>query len=227
MAGVYQIFVRFSGCNLRCSYCDTPEARNEVSRCRIFNGLDGEKEVANPLAALEVADIVSDIWHPRCHSVSLTGGEPLQQAVALLELLKFLVERKLATYLETNGTLYEILPDLLPLIDWIAMDVKLPSSQGGLDLLEDHRRFLRLAKTGRVFLKIVIEENTGREEFRRACGVMGGEAPGVPMVLQPVTPRNGGLRVRLDKMALFYGIAAQYFEDVRVIPQMHVIWGAR
>mgnify|MGYP003549399959 FL=1 len=35
-AGIPQIFVRFSGCNLRCNYCDTPKSLNISSKSKYF-----------------------------------------------------------------------------------------------------------------------------------------------------------------------------------------------
>ncbi|MDY6795004.1 MAG: 7-carboxy-7-deazaguanine synthase QueE [Actinomycetota bacterium] len=227
LTGVYQVFVRTSGCNLECAYCDTPETRIRGATCRILDSRGRSRETSNPVAVTEVFEIVSDMWTGACHSVSLTGGEPLLQAEALGSLLELMGERGFPVYLETNGTLHWELSELLPRLDWIAMDVKLPSSQGGIDILEDHRHFLRLARSKRVFVKIVIEACTGEEEFRRACRVISDEAPDVPLALQPVTTGSGGMGVSFLEMISFHALAAEYFQEVRVIPQIHHILGAR
>ena len=64
-------------------------------------------------------------------------------------LLKFLPELKknnFSTYLETNGTLFGNLREVINFIDIIAMDIKLPSSTGKWDFWNEHAEFLKIAK---------------------------------------------------------------------------------
>src|SRR6187431_1674724 len=60
LVGVPSVFVRASGCNLRCTWCDTPYASWEP---------DGED--------VPVAEIVRQVLEHRCRHVVLTGGEPM------------------------------------------------------------------------------------------------------------------------------------------------------
>ena len=55
--GYKQLFIRFCGCNLSCNYCDTDTS----------NGVTYTIE--------EIMEIINN--HQECHSISLTGGEPL------------------------------------------------------------------------------------------------------------------------------------------------------
>ena len=61
LTGVPSVFVRTSGCNLRCSWCDTPYAS--------WNPEGEQRSVAQILAAVEA--------HPVARHVVLTGGEPM------------------------------------------------------------------------------------------------------------------------------------------------------
>ena len=149
------------------------------------------------------------------------------QAEGLTDLLPLLKDKGMNIYLETNGTLYENLGSLLTWLDWIAMDVKLPSTQGGRDLILDHRLFLRQAGEKRIFLKMVVDEGCGEAELDRACRLLAEEADDIPLVLQPATPMRGEESISPLQVARFHGLAAGYFREVRVIPQMHRIWGAR
>jgi hypothetical protein len=83
-------FVRFLGCNLFCSYCDTLYARDE-------------KRAAD-MTADQVLAAVALSAKPG-QFVSLTGGEPLLWADFCAELIPKLRTKGLKTYMETNGTM--------------------------------------------------------------------------------------------------------------------------
>lgn len=111
-AGQLAVFIRFRGCNLRCSYCDTMWA----------NQPDAEYEV---MTAQEIYDYIKNSG---VKNVTLTGGEPLMQS-GIEELLKLLKsDKSLRTEIETNGAV-DLSPfcnsDLRPSF---TMDYKLPSS---------------------------------------------------------------------------------------------------
>jgi 7-carboxy-7-deazaguanine synthase len=227
LVGVPQVFLRLSGCNLRCSYCDTPESRERVER-GIIHGWEGErKEVLNPLGVSEAARLISSLWEPAMHSVSLTGGEPLLQTDALASLLPMLKQDGMAIYLETNGTLGEALEPVLPWIDWIAMDIKLPSTQGGEDLMKKHNDFLARTPAGKVFMKMVIDTGSEDEEIVAACRGLRGSAGASILVLQPATAPPGEAAITPRRAFELYRIASAFFHEVRVVPQVHRSWGIK
>ncbi len=88
LTGTPSVFVRASGCNLRCWYCDTPYA----------SWLPEGKDFS-------VDEIVAQIEAWECRHVVLTGGEPMLFA-ELLPLTKQLSERDWHITIETAGTLY-------------------------------------------------------------------------------------------------------------------------
>jgi len=223
-AGVPQVFLRLRGCNLACRYCDTPGAREVSGTCCVCDWGGLLEEIPNPVGVPEAVAWISRLWGGGIHSLSLTGGEPLLQAGELAELLPPLRGKGIGVYLETNGTLHRELGRLLPYIDCVAMDVKLPSGQGGRNLIDEHRAFLRLACTRRVFLKCVIEPETGEEELAAACRALAAVAPEAPLVLQPATPPAGGEWISPRRAFKLYGIAAGYFREVRMTPQMQRLW---
>lgn len=89
-AGELATFIRFQGCNLRCSYCDTKYSWDEESLKNI--------EV---LSAKEIYEYIKDT---KVKNVTLTGGEPLIQKniSSLLELLNN--DKDLVVHIETNGS---------------------------------------------------------------------------------------------------------------------------
>lgn len=104
-AGLPCIFIRLSGCNLRCSYCDTRYAYHE-----------GEE--------MTVRRILDQISGYRCPLVELTGGEPLLQENTPV-LIKELLNESYNVLVETNGSL-----DISRIDDRCIriVDVKCPSS---------------------------------------------------------------------------------------------------
>jgi 7-carboxy-7-deazaguanine synthase len=105
-SGYPTIFVRLGGCNLSCSYCDTPDSR--IGGDEIF--------------VSEVFDLVIR-QSPRY--VCITGGEPLLQLEEVLDLADRLKTAGKTVSIETNGTLPF---DSLFSSAIICMDVKCPSS---------------------------------------------------------------------------------------------------
>jgi 7-carboxy-7-deazaguanine synthase len=227
LVGVPQVFVRLSGCNLNCNYCDTPASRLRSEKCQLYAWEGWPEEIPNPLAIAQASDCISSRWDPVMHSVSITGGEPLLQAAALKELLQPLKQVGMPVYLETNGTLAEELEVVLPWTDWIAMDVKLPSTQGGEDLSGRHRDFLRRAATEKLFCKMVIDSESGVGEVEETCRGLSETARGRTLVLQPATPPPGVAVITPRRVFELYLIAREFFVDVRVIPQTHRVWGIR
>jgi organic radical activating enzyme len=218
-----------SGCNLACSYCDTREARDHGDRFLVVQGDGGTIEVPNAVAPGEVARLAESLWEPGMHSVCITGGEPLLQAEELAELLPGLKERGIPIYLETNGTLHEGLEKIADCLDWIAMDVKLPSSQSGIDLVPEHVRFLASAvrASTNIFFKMVIGRETSEEEVSSACDRLAKGFRGLVLVLQPETAPEGGISIAPEKIAALWRRARSSFSDVRVIPQTHHFLGIK
>lgn len=111
-AGQTAVFIRFTGCNLNCSYCDTKWA-NEINA---------------PHTQMTAEEIISYIRGTGIRNVTLTGGEPLIQnnIKVLLELISN--EKNISCEIETNGSV-----DLKNFADIknrpsFTMDYKLPSS---------------------------------------------------------------------------------------------------
>lgn len=222
--GQRQTFIRLAGCNLACDYCDTDLARTqqpELCRAQSEPGKDIINELKNPLDPRRVGDICRAL---RSEVACITGGEPLMQPEFLAELMRDLQNAGFATYLETNGTLYEHLPMVVQHIDVISMDIKLPSTTGVESDWDAHARFLETASFTEVFVKLVVSASTSIEEIEQCVDIIDEVDPRIAMVIQPVTgkePVPGEFLFDLQASAL------GRLNDVRVIPQCHKVIGVQ
>lgn len=202
--GERQIFVRFYGCNLNCSFCDT--------KINHFSEYDVD-ELAKKI------DLISGEYHP----ISFTGGEPLLQKNFLKEITKVTKKKGYANYLETNGTMPEALEDLIDNIDIIAMDLKFPSSTGLKPLWKEHREFFKIASSKEMFLKAVICSSSTEEDLQEAIDLIKEVNQSAILVLQPNSNENHGKLN--EKMDMFRNICSNGGVVSCVIPQVHKITG--
>lgn len=104
-AGLPCVFIRLTGCNLRCSYCDTTYAYEEGT-------------------LMEIGTIINKVKGFNCQLVEVTGGEPLIQD-GTPELIRALLDDGHTVLLETNGS------QNISMVDRRCikiMDIKCPSS---------------------------------------------------------------------------------------------------
>ena len=212
-AGTRQIFVRLSGCHLRCAYCDTPGSRERAASWRL-----GPETRPNPAGVEETLRAIRSFGpHP---SVSFTGGEPVLQAGFVREAALGVRAMGMKTYLETSGTLADRLSLCADAIDIFAFDIKLPSCPGVRLDWDDARRCLELARGRDAFVKIVVTQDSPEEEVARAARLV---PPAWPLVLQPATPVNASVippdGERIARLRAACG------REVLVLPQLHVLAG--
>ena len=117
-AGWPTVFVRTSGCNLRCTYCDTTYAYHE-----------GEKRT--------VASIIAEVQSHAARYVCLTGGEPLLQSSSF-DLMSALCDLGYFVSVETSGSISceKVDPRVKKIID-----VKTPDSGAADSFLFENLRF--------------------------------------------------------------------------------------
>jgi 7-carboxy-7-deazaguanine synthase len=118
-AGIPCVFIRLTGCNLRCSYCDTAYAYDE--------GL-----------VISLSEIIERVKRYECRNVCITGGEPLLQE-NINKLINLLKKNHFNVYIETNGSQnIDILPKGIVRI----VDIKCPGS--GMEQEMDWKNIKRL-----------------------------------------------------------------------------------
>ena len=157
------IFVRLTGCNLRCSYCDTRYAYEE--------GVN-----------MELTEIMNRIAAYMCRLVEITGGEPLLQSETPT-LIYRLLENGYEVMLETNGSL-----DISRVDERCIkiVDIKCPTS--GESDKNDMENLKRLGSKDQV--KFVIEN---RMDYEYAKETMDSNCPDFPEEQILFSPVSGGI----------------------------------
>jgi len=223
-AGRPSTFVRFSECNLACSYCDTGYARQK-QRAMLVSGGGSTREVANPVGLEDLAALLRE-GVSVAPTIVFTGGEPLLQADFLGHAARLLKRLGFAVQLETNGTLPEAFLGVRDAVDFVSMDIKLPSSQGGRSLFGAHRDFLGALAGLRAAVKIVLTNQSGDAEISEALSLVASVNRFLPVLLQPAfADRRPG--VGADRMLRALTAARLKLHDARLSIQMHKVLGVR
>jgi 7-carboxy-7-deazaguanine synthase len=162
LIGIPTIFIRTTGCNLRCSWCDTKYAYDE-----------GDE--------MSIDEIMEKVKEHSCTHVCITGGEPLlqEETPTLVERLN---KKNYRICLETNGSKsIEVLPCLDSLV--ISLDVKCPSS--GMQDKMDFSNLELLSLNDQ--LKFIIADE---EDYKYAKEIIAKHKPICSIIMTPVDGKN-------------------------------------
>ena len=226
--GRRHLFVRLAGCNLRCRYCDTPDSLERTEGYTV-SWRGGAMTVGrNPVSSSEVARIITAMIETDApiDAIAITGGEPLVQSDFLTALLGnggFGVP----VLLETNGVLPRRLSEVLPLVDIISMDIKLPSNSGEGAYWAEHAEFLELARQKDLYVKVLVDGATSAADLERAADLLAGAQPAVPTFLQPIVDPDGRPAIDSERLTEVYVLARRRIDSLRVLPQTHKLLGIR
>ncbi|MHC1573918.1 MAG: 7-carboxy-7-deazaguanine synthase QueE [Candidatus Syntropharchaeales archaeon] len=215
LLGRRQIFIRFRGCSLNCFYCDTKNARTKDL-------------MASPTDVEEVIRRIESLITPDLHSISFTGGEPLESCDLLMELASRCKTLGLACYLETAGVDADAFKKVVDLFDYAAIDVKLQNHravsthEAWSRLYQEELVCIRIAATSGLYtiVKIVIPEDTAPRMIADVCHDISEYA--IDLILQPLT---GGKAPSIELLLELSAVAGAYLKNrVMVIPQVHRLY---
>ncbi|MCU0227333.1 MAG: 7-carboxy-7-deazaguanine synthase QueE [Bryobacterales bacterium] len=210
LVGVPSVFVRTSGCNLRCVWCDTP-----------YTSWSPEGE------EMDVGQIVRAVQaFPAAGHVVLTGGEPMI-AQGIVELSQQLAARRYHVTIETAGTVWQpVACQLMSISPKLANST--PHARDGGRWAAQHDRLriqvdvLRDLMAGYPHqLKFVVERQEDLPEIQALCAELQA-APG-QVLLMPEGRDTATLRERAVWLA---EVCKEH--GYRLSPRLHVdLWGDR
>ena len=217
--GTKTLFVRFAGCPYSCFYCDTLDALP----------LDSGKEYS----ITEACNLIDSNLQDNTFKVNFTGGEPLIQHEAVSELAKHVKARGLPTYLESACFDSKKFLYVLPSIDFVKIEFKTIESEfidekHYPELLRNTLECLQAAVEAKktTYIKIVVSSKTEPESFKEILEqifkiISKENISG--FIIQPTTSLS---EPTLEQLWEFYDLVYPYYDEVRVVPQLHKVISA-
>jgi len=229
--GYRQLFIRLAGCAAQCCYCDTPESREYFPKQWSMREKQYGKglQLNNPVTAPQIVRIVQTFnqKHGPLHSISITGGEPLEQPEFLEKLLINLKKsiKKIKILLETNGLRDKVIKRFDGLVNMVVMDFKLESTTGQKTEFKKHERFLSQIKMTPGCIKVVVGPETTVSEVVHAAKIAVRTKPQWDFILQPVTGARWNTKKNLQHLDDLSKNVFAIHPRTRVIPQIHRFFG--
>lgn len=209
LAGVPSVFVRVSGCNLRCSWCDTPYTSWSP---------DGSE--------VSIEEILAAVSDYPAHHVVVTGGEPMLFA-PVVELTRRLKEAGLHVTIETAGTVYQpVVCDLMSISPKLANSTPREREGGRWAAQHDRLRYQpevlrRLMSACPYQLKFVVSSPSDLDEIHVIVAET--EASSDRVLLMP----EGTSREVLHERGAWLAEICKR-ERFRFSPRLHIeLWGSR
>lgn len=219
--GTKTMFVRLAGCPLKCHWCDTPYAIPMDS--------------GDSYPAGEVKEMISRGLQENTFKVNFTGGEPLAQHEAVIELARFVREKKgVKTYLESACYDSARFAKVLPYIDICKIEFKMKDA-GAVDdkhydnLRKNELECLKIATdAGKMpYIKVVVTNSTDAGEFADLVRQVFKIATLENIAGFIIQPSHNTDEPVLERLFAFYDAVYPFYDQVRVVPQLHKIIGAR
>lgn len=183
--GTWVTFIRLQGCNLRCEWCDTPQAQSK-------NGSCGKMRIPRILQMTGNGHVL------------ITGGEPLIQEKTV-KLIKELLKHGNPVQVETNGSIS--IPSIpcfnQPSLHWV-IDRKCPSSgmHEKMIPLDDFSRQIRQIRRdgGFVYLKWVVANNEDTNFAIREMQELANNDTTPPFIISPIDANGRAIPHIVEKI---------------------------
>lgn len=217
--GTKTLFVRLAGCPFTCFYCDTKESLP----------LDSGEEYSIE----EACKLIDSNLQDQTFKVNFTGGDPLIQHQAVAELAKHIQSKKIPTYLESSCFDSERFIHVLPFIDIVKIEFKTKDSD-----FVDSKHYERLIENATqcldssisakktTYIKIVVSSKTKLEDFKFLVDKIFSAVSKDDIDGFIIQPTFGVAEPSLESLLELYDVVYPYYNEVKVVPQLHKLIGA-
>lgn len=217
--GTKTLFVRLAGCPFTCFYCDTKETLPLDS---------GTEYTIN-----DAADLIDCNLKDYTYKVNFTGGDPLIQHEAVALLAKHVQDKNIPTYLESSCFDADRFNHVLPFIDIVKIEFKTKDSdfvdsKHYAKLIKHAMRCLKSSTDAKktTFIKVVVSSKTHLGEFEILVKEIFDTVTNHSIDGFVIQPTYGISEPSLDHLLGLYDAVYPYYNDVKVVPQLHKLIGA-
>jgi organic radical activating enzyme len=221
--GTMQLFIRLSGCSLKCRRCELTEFQQVQERFSIrpWPGLRNLK-LMNPITPENLIKQVRNHYQlEKFFCISILGGEPLEQSDFLLELLKLFEEKGLNVFVETSGLLADEFIKLNEHASYWCVDLKISKTWGfGGKLKPTHKKIISAANPQKTYFRMLLDSNDDPDAIIRQ--LEGLALKDFDLVLQPFAHAPSHVNDWDTSTILeWINLFRPFFRQVRWIPQVH------
>jgi len=217
--GTKTLFVRLAGCPFTCFYCDTLDALPMDS--------------GNEYAIEEACNLIEKNLEENTYKVNFTGGEPLVQSDGVLEMAKYVKSKNIPTYLESSCYDSKKFSQVLPFIDFIKIEFKTPEAKfvdanHYSKLIQNALECLKISVNSNkiTYIKIVVSEKTELRDFKEILDKIFNIVSKKDLTGFIIQPTYGIAEPSLEKLLKFYDLVFPFYNEIRIVPQLHKFIGA-
>ena len=217
--GTKTLFVRLAGCPFTCFYCDTKES------LPLDSGTEYDLD--------EACNLIDSNLKNQTYKVNFTGGDPLVQYQAVAELAKHVQSKKIPTYLESSCFDSKKFDYILPFIDIVKIEFKTKDSEfvdskhyekliaNTMDCLKSSVSSKKIT-----YIKIVVSSKTNLNDFTNLVTSIFNSISKNQIDGFVIQPTYGIAEPSLDLLLKMYDIVYPFYNEVKVVPQLHKFIGA-
>ena len=217
--GTKTLFVRLAGCPFTCFYCDTKES------LPLDSGTEYDLD--------EACNLIDSNLKNQTYKVNFTGGDPLVQYQAVAELAKHVQSKKIPTYLESSCFDSKKFDYILPFIDIVKIEFKTKDSEfvDSKDyekLIANTMDCLKSSVSSKkiTYIKIVVSSKTNLNDFSDLVTSIFNSISKNQIEGFVIQPTYGIAEPSLDLLLKMYDIVYPFYNEVKVVPQLHKFIGA-